>query len=126
MLYSFFANDASALQKKNTTHDNAVKLFLNLKDKIKNSEILYSSIENQSTFNIFVPFVPNGEYLGVMYIKISPDFSFVTNEISSGFDKVSVIYSSLIFLGLIAIYLASSRAVRERNKVQELLFERTC
>jgi hypothetical protein len=123
MLYAFFTNNLKAFENRSLQHKEAVRKFLQIKDKMKNSEIIQSSVENMRTFNIFVPFVPNGEYLGVMYMKIAPDFSFFTNEVSSSFDKVAIIYSSLILLGLLAIYIASSRAVKERNKVQELFFK---
>jgi signal transduction histidine kinase len=104
-------------------HGEALSFFLSLKDKIKGTEVIYSNLVNKKTFNILVPFVPNGEYLGVMYLKVTPDFSFLTDEIASNFDKVSLLYSSLIFLGLIAIFLVSSQAVRERNEAQRKLFE---
>ena len=107
----------------NGPHVNAVNLFLSVKDQIKSSEVIYSTLENKKVFNILVPFVPDGEYLGVMYLKIAPDFSFLTDEIRVNFDKVSLIYSSLIFFGLIAIFFVSSQAVKERNEVQERLFE---
>lgn len=105
------------------THSEALNFFLSLKDKIKGSEVIYSNLVDKKTFNILVPFVPNGEYLGVMYLKVTPDFSFLTEEISSNFDKVSLLYSSLIFLGLIAIFLVSSQAVKERNDAQKKLYE---
>ena len=90
---------------------------------MRSSEVIYSSLQNQKTYNILVPFVPDGEYLGVMYMKITPDFSFLTEEIGANFDKFSLIYSFLIFMGLIAIFLVSSQAVKERNDAQEKLFE---
>jgi hypothetical protein len=105
------------------THSEALNFFLSVKDKIKASEVIYSNLVNNKTFNILVPFVPNGEYIGVMYLKVTPDFTFLTDEISSNFDKVSMLYSSLIFLGLIAIFLVSSQAVRERNEAQRKLYE---
>ncbi len=104
-------------------HSGAVNLFLQHRKKIKASEVIYSTLEDKKTFNILVPFVPNGEYLGVMYLRFTPDFTFLTSEISANFDKVSLIYSSLIFFGLIAIFLVSSQAVKERNEAQEKLFE---
>ena len=106
-----------------SNHSSAVELFLSIKDKIRSSEVIYSSLENQKTYNILVPFVPDGEYLGVMYMKITPDFSFLTEEIGANFDKFSLIYSFLIFIGLIAIFMVSSQAVKERNDAQEKLFE---
>jgi hypothetical protein len=108
---------------KNTSHVEAVDLFLSVKDQLKSSEVIHSSVVNNQTFNIFVPFVPNGEYWGVMYLKIVPDLSFLTDEISNNFDRIALIYSSLIFLGLIAIFYVSSMAVEERNEAQEKLFE---
>ena len=105
------------------THNEALKFFLPLQDSLKASEEIYSTLVNKKTFNILVPFVPNGEYLGVMYLKITPDFTFLTDEISANFDRVSLVYSTLIFLGLIAIFLVSSQAVKERNEAQKKLFE---
>ena len=105
------------------SHHNAVDLFLSVKDKMRASEVIYSTLQNQKTYNILVPFVPDGEYLGVMYMKITPDFTFLTEEIGANFDKFSLIYTSLIFLGLIAIFLVSSQAVKERNEAQQELFE---
>ena len=107
----------------NNPHGEAIDLFLTIKDQIKSSEVIHSTLENNQTFNIYVPFVPNGEYLGVMYLKITPDLSFLTNEINDSLDKISIIYSSLILLGLIAIFFVSSQAVKERNEAQERLFE---
>jgi hypothetical protein len=105
------------------THNEAMQFFMPLRDTIKTSEVIYSTLVNKKTFNILVPFVPNGEYLGVMYLKITPDFTFLTDEISANFDKVSLIYSALIFIGLIAIFLVSSQAVKERNEAQKKLYD---
>ncbi len=104
-------------------HSRAVQLFLSVKDRMRSTEVIYSTVDKQETFNILVPFVPDGEYLGVMYLKITPDFSFLTEEISANFDKVSLVYSTLIFIGLIAIFFVSSQAVKERNEAQAKLFE---
>ena len=92
--------------------------------KLKISEKITSTLMNQKTFNILVPFVPDGEYLGVMYMKITPDFSFLTEEVNSNFDKVALIYTTLIIIGLTAIFMVSSHAVKERNEAQQKLFKR--
>jgi len=107
----------------NGPHHEAVNLFLSVKDHLRSSEVIYSTLENKNTFNILVPFVPDGEYMGVMYLKISPDFSFLTDEIKVNFDKVSLIYSALILFGLIAIFFVSSEAVKERNEAQKILYD---
>ncbi len=122
-LESYLNGDLPPYDITTSTHSSAVSLFLSLKEKMRSSEVIYSSLQNQKTYNILVPFVPDGEYLGVMYMKITPDFTFLTEEIGANFDKFSLIYSFLIFIGLIAIFLVSSQAVKERNDAQETLFE---
>ncbi len=122
-LEAYIKGQLQPYDENSGTHSKAVNLFLSVKNKIRSSELIYSTLEKQNTFNILVPFVPDGEYLGVMYLKITPDFSFLTEEINTNFDKVSLLYSALIFLGLIAIFYVSSQAVKERNEAQEKLFD---
>lgn len=122
-LYKYLLNELPPYNKNNLNHSEEISLFLNLKSKIQRDEIIYSELKNNEAFNIFVPFVPDGEYLGVMFMKITPTFSFITNEIAKNFDNVSIIYSLLIFLGLILIFLVSSQAVKERNEAKQKLLE---
>jgi hypothetical protein len=122
-LYSYLTNELPPYSQESLGHSEGVSLYMSLKEKIKDSEIIYSSLKNQKTFNILVPFVPSGEYIGAMYMKITPDFSFLTKEVSANFDKVAIIYSSLILLGLIAIFYISSQAVNERNEAQKKFFD---
>lgn len=122
-LYAYLANRLEPYNSEAEKHTEGVKLFISLKEKMKGSETIYSTLKNQKTFNIIVPFVPNGEYLGVMYMKITPDFSFLTEEVSSNFDRAAIIYSILIFIGLLAIFYVSSQAVKERNEAQKKLFD---
>lgn len=100
-----------------------VKLFLGIKDELRANEIIYSELREHETFNILVPFVPDGEYLGAMYMKITPNFDFITEEIAVSYDSISIIYSLLIFFGLIAIFFVSSQAVKERNEAKQELLE---
>ncbi len=95
--------------------------FLVVRDEMMRSERIMSEVVDQRTFNVLVPFVPYGEYVGVLYIRISPDFTLLTDEIQSNFDKVSYAFSGLVFLGLIVMYVVSTGAVRERNEAQERL-----
>jgi signal transduction histidine kinase len=105
-----------------TDHIQAVTFFLSQKDEMRRREKIVSVVSNEKTFDVIVPFVPDGEYLGVLYMRITPDFTFLTAEIQSSFDKVALTFLALIFIGLLAIFIISSRAVRERNKAQEELF----
>ncbi len=123
-LYEFLLNDLEPFNDQKTElYFNEVKLFLNLKDTMRKEEIIFSELTEEESFNIFVPFVPDGEYLGVMFMKITPNFAFITNEVAKNFDNVSIIYSILIFIGLISIFIVSSQAVKERNEAKQKLFE---
>ena len=105
-----------------SAHGTAVQFFLGARDEMRRNEKIMSAVTSEKTFNVIVPFVPDGEYLGVLYMRITPDFTFLTSEIQSSVDKVSLIFSALILVGLVGIFIVSSRAVRERNRVQEELF----
>jgi anti-sigma regulatory factor (Ser/Thr protein kinase) len=94
-----------------------VERELNVKEEIK------SIITDKKTFNIFVPFVLRGEYIGAVYMKNTPDFSFISNQVISNYDETSVIYLSLILLGLLAMYFISSYTVKERDDAQKMLFD---
>jgi hypothetical protein len=122
-LSAYFGGSLPAYQGETATpHNTAVQFYLSARDVMRRSEKILSAVTNEKTFDVIVPFVPDGELLGVLYFRITPDFSFLTAEIQSSFDKVSIIFSVLILIGLVAIFIVSSRAVRERNKVQEELF----
>lgn len=116
------------LSKKNNAdhtpsiHENALDQFRSIEFKLRKSEQIYSKLDEDETFHIFVPFVPKGEFIGALYMKNRPDFSFITTEFISSFDTSSIIYSSIILMGLLAIYLIASYTLKERDKAQSLFF----
>ena len=120
-LYMLLMNELEPYSENGNS--DGVNLFIELKEKIRANEIIYSELHDHKTFNILVPFVPDGEYMGAMYMKITPNFDFITDEIASNYDSVSLIYSVLILFGLIAIFLVSSQAVKERNEAKQRLLE---
>ncbi|MCL5030400.1 MAG: ATP-binding protein [Bacteroidetes bacterium] len=115
-LYTKGKNDYS----DNDRHQNAIKLFLKQENVINASEQTHSFNTSNEYFETMVPFVPHGEYLGVLYTKNNPDFSFFTREISSSYSQASITFTSLIFLGLLSMYYISSYTVRERDKARRL------
>jgi len=118
----FFKGTLGPYDTDRTTNLNrGVAYFTAVKDQMLRSERILSEVVDQKTFNVLVPFVPYGEYVGVLYIRISPDFTLLTDEVQSNFDKVSYAFSGLVFLGLIVMYVVSTGAVKERNEVQERL-----
>jgi light-regulated signal transduction histidine kinase (bacteriophytochrome) len=64
--------------------------------------------------------VLRGEYIGAVYMKNTPDFSFISSKIISNYDETSILYLSLISLGLLSMYFVSSYTVKERDETQKL------
>lgn len=120
-LYSFIAENK--LPENSLKHQNAIKMYSEVKEKLKTNEQIISLSKDNQTFNIFVPFVLRGEYIGAVYVKNIADFAFISNQIISNYDEISIIYLSLILLGFMAMYFISSYTLKERNEAQKLLFE---
>ncbi len=99
------------------------ELYRSIEPVLKSTERIKSVIPGKETFHIFVPFVIKGEYMGAIYMLIRPDFSSISNQVISSYDETSVIYLSLITLGLLAMYFISSYTVKERDETQKLLFD---
>ncbi len=106
--------------ENNSAHTQAINLFLKEEKIINTSEQTHSFNSSRKYFETMVPFVPHGEYLGVLYIKNTPDFSFFTRELSSSYTQASVAFTTLIFLGMLSMFYISSYTVRERDKARKL------
>ena len=122
-LHKYFVGTLEPYTPQSGTHTESIEFFLSMKERMKASEVIHSKVMNHDTFDLLVPFVPDGEYLGVMYMRIKPDFGFLTEEVSANYNRVAIIYTTLIFIGLIAIFLVSSQAVKERNEAQQKFFK---
>jgi anti-sigma regulatory factor (Ser/Thr protein kinase) len=119
-LYEYFFSDSSS-SIPILENDRVIKLFNGVKSEIISDESIHTIREGKQTFHVFVPFVPKGEMVGVLYIKNSPDFTFITREIISSFDETAIIFAALILLGLLAMFYISSYTVKERDDAQEKL-----
>lgn len=117
-----FISDNSGLIKSSYSHTEALKMFSEIKKELLDNEQIYSKLNKDEIINIFVPFVPKGEFLGALYMKNKPDFSFLTAEFTSSLDTSSIIYSSIILLGLLVIYYITSYSLKERDQVQAMFF----
>lgn len=122
-LYEFLFNSSYLPPYVKHLHDNAIKMYKSKKTSLTNKEQIYSELTDKQTFHTLVPFVLRGEVIGAVYLKNTPDFTFITNQIISSYDETSVIYLSLILLGLLAMYFISSYTVKERDEAQKQLFE---
>jgi uncharacterized membrane protein len=104
-------------------HAEATRLFAQLKDSLIKFEQTITIVEGKQIFHVFIPFVPRGEFIGAVYMKTTPDLSFLTQEMSSNYDQTAFVYSGLIIVGLLAMFYISTRTLNERNEIQRLFFE---
>ncbi len=120
-LYSLFFGDDFSPGKINNPE--AIRWFRLAKEQVQQSEQIFSVISGDNTFHVLVPFVPYGNYMGAIYMEISPDLTNLVKEITKAYDISGALFSILILLGLVGIFYVASYAVEERNKAQEALFE---
>lgn len=122
-LYAYLVTEDLSFKGITEKYSQAISLYMPIKNQVESQEQIQTILTNRKSYNIFVPFVLRGEVIGALYMKNSPDFSFITDQIISGYDETSVIYLSLILLGLLAMYFISSYTVKERDETQKLLFD---
>ena len=121
-LYSFFFENKLPPEETIHDHTEAVNLYSELKQVIIEREEIQSIFDESHTFHVFVPFVPGGELVGAVYMKIAPNFANIEESISSAYNETGAIFSALILLGLMAIFYVSSYTVRERDQALQQLF----
>jgi len=122
-LFLFLLDHKQVAKTDDKNKLSVIEMYKKIKDELSSKEQIKSIITNKQTFNIFVPFVLRGEYVGAVYMKNTPDFSFISNQVISNYDETSVIYLSLIVFGLLAMYFISSYTVKERDEAQKMLFD---
>ncbi|MCA9741638.1 histidine kinase [candidate division KSB1 bacterium] len=122
VLYEFFLGDSDLKLGNTDDHPQAIDYYLKQKSDLRAKEMIHSFLSDEQTFHVLVPFVPKGEYAGALYVKNKPNFSLITDEIVSSYNESSLIFSGLIFVGFVAMFLISSSTLRERDIAQEQLF----
>lgn len=104
-------------------HKTAKELFKKVKSDILRTESKMTIIGDDQTFYSFIPFVPDGELTGIMFVSSKPNFSSITNEFIYNYDVIAFILSILILTGLFVMYLISSNTVNTRDKAQRDLYK---
>ncbi|MEO8232379.1 MAG: ATP-binding protein [Ignavibacteriota bacterium] len=122
-LYNYIVNHDKVESSNDEKKKEIIGMYKQIEAELSSTEQIKSIITNKQTFNIFVPFVLRGEYIGAIYMQNTPDFSFISNQVISNYDETSVIYLSLILFGLLAMYFISSYTVKERDDTQKMLFD---
>ncbi len=121
-LFEFFYQDPPNLSVVEHTHKQAIELYKKLENQIKEKEQILS-LEEDQVYKVFVPLVPRGEYFGALFMRLKPDFGFITSQITSNYDETALIFSALILFGLLAMFYISAYTVRERDEAMQLLFK---
>ena len=122
-LYKFLLHHNKIDEPVDAKKKKIVEMYKKIEAELSSTEQIKSIITDKKKFNIFVPFVLRGEYIGAIYMQNTPDFSFISNTVISNYDETSVIYLSLILFGLLAMYFISSYTVKERDDTQKMLFD---
>lgn len=123
VLYATAFENRSDSPPGTAAHAQAIRMYHDLRSEIRATEQIRTVVEKDHIFHTFVPFVPGGEYVGAVYMKNAPDFSFITRELIASYNETTGTYLALILFGLIAMFYVSSYTLAERNKAQQLLFE---
>lgn len=121
-LFKYFFSNQLLETDELGPQNQAVKIYSEKEEYIRQTEQIYTQEEGGHTFHVFVPLVPNGEYAGAVYLKISPDFSFINKQVVASYDQTAFIFSALILFGLLAMFYISSYTVKERDETQKMLF----
>lgn len=123
VLYSFIFSRRIEQPDASSRHKEAISRYRKFRKELETNEQIINELSNKQTYHIFVPFVPNGEFIGALYMRNTADVSFIQREIVSNYEETSIIYSALFLLGLLAMYYISTYTVKERDETQNLLFE---
>ena len=123
MLFSFITTHKIEEPDASSRHTLAIKMYDSVRTELMKSEQITNLLRDKQTYHIFVPFVPNGEFIGALYMRNTADVSFIQREIVASYEETSIIYSALFLLGLLAMYYVSTYTVKERDEAQKLLLE---
>jgi len=121
-LYNFIFSHTEPAGELPTRYQEALERYQQLAADIEQTEQIYCDWDKIQSFHIFVPFVLKGEYEGVVYMKITPDVSNITREISTLYDETGIVFTALILFGLLAMFYLTSYTVKERDLAQEQLY----
>jgi hypothetical protein len=103
ILYEFMYEGRHDPDLPEMDHSGAKLLYQKIGSEVHRSEQIHTVSEENQIFHVFVPVVPFGEYAGALYMRIEPDFSFLADQIISKYNETTIIFSSLILFGLLAV-----------------------
>ncbi len=120
-MYLYFFEDKYIKPEKK--HDVAVSYLEKIFDEIREKEHVFSFVSDDNIFYLFVPLVPHGEFIGVVFFKIKIELSYLSDNIVQSYNEISLIFSALMFVGLLGMLLISSYTLNERNDALEMYYK---
>jgi len=121
-LYHFIFDNVVPQTSNIAKYADALRRYQMISRDIETAEQIFCDWDYIQSFHVLVPFVPKGEYEGVVYMKITPDVSNITHEISTVYDETGIIFTALILFGLLAMFYITSYTVKERDLAQQQLY----
>jgi len=121
-LYEYMVLGRRTLPAPAIDHDAAIALYRQHETAIQSHEQIHTVVEGRQTFHVMVPFVPRGEFAGIVYMRNTPDFGFLSRELITNYDDIALTFSALILFGLLAMFYISSYTLKQRNDAQARLF----
>lgn len=121
-LYNYFIQDQDVLDEYKFSRFSRTE-YQEISQRINNNEQIVSFVENENDFHVFVPFVPNGELEGIVYLEMSPSLKSLNQAISFSYREMNAIFSILILFGLLAMFYITSYTIEDRDLAREKLFK---
>ncbi|NQT27489.1 ATP-binding protein [candidate division KSB1 bacterium] len=123
ILYQYITDHVVPEDASNLDHLDALTHFQALHEQVLENEQIQSVLDSLQAFHVFVPFVPKGEVMGVVYMKIVPDFSFITEEMERSYIKTNLVFTLMILIGFLVILYISTTTINERDKTHRVLMD---
>jgi len=122
-LYNLIFQHEIPPDTNNLESNYAINNYQSIIREIRETEQIYCTWDEFNSFHVLIPFVPKGEFEGIVYMKITPDVSNIAQEISSVYDETGIIFTALILFGLLAMFYITSHTIRDRDLAQAELFK---
>ncbi|RKY47086.1 MAG: histidine kinase [Candidatus Neomarinimicrobiota bacterium] len=122
-LYKFYFSNNLNEQSFGIINRSAMRMYQDIKDILKNREIIISFVGKNNNVTVGVPFVPWGEFSGMVYLRVVPDMRNIQKLISTSYDEAGAAFTAIILFGLLGMFFVSSYAFRERDMALKQLYK---
>jgi hypothetical protein len=104
--------------------DFIIDWYKRVSQKLYKDETIQYTTEQSNIFLFLVPFSVKGEVSGAVYMKINPKLEDIERAFISSFRQTGALFSILIFLGILAMFVMTNYIINERDVAQEELYKK--